>query len=148
MRQVLGPADPGERAAHNLCVGGTGAAKCLSTSGAVAASSAVEWRTDLVTDATAKTAPRQHCFSPCSRCLLPGRREALSHNSVTAARPHLKGNSMSAGIRLRLPIGSRTQLFGAARQDKPTQVGQAQHNRSSLAASTSRLLCSECMPAD
>ena len=64
MRQVLGPADPGERAGRDLCVGGTGAAKCLSTSGAVAASSAVEWRTDLVTDATAKTAPGQHCFFP------------------------------------------------------------------------------------
>jgi hypothetical protein len=55
--QVLFSADPQERAGRNLRIGRTGAAERLSTSRAVTASTSVERCIDLVTDATAKTAP-------------------------------------------------------------------------------------------
>src|SRR5882757_733704 len=64
LSQIVFPAGPREGTGCDLRVCGTRAAERLSTPRAVAASTATKWRSDLVTDTTAKTSTGQgHHFS-------------------------------------------------------------------------------------
>jgi hypothetical protein len=58
--QVLFSADPRERTGTDFRVRGARAAEYLSTAGAMTASAAAEWRTDLITDPAAKTPSGQN----------------------------------------------------------------------------------------